>query len=391
MQLRDTRIGGAVGIWYYPRQKHMPIALRRGASARPATGGCGRYLQDGLGATLNFGQLTEEGASEMDTWPIHPQYSFERSKNFLLVCQVIDRSIESSGVVRRFVPFEPQMHRRITPAASFSPCVRDVHTQMVIGLIPACRNFAKWLNDMQNHLSVAEGRKKSGTAAGKKLKEQRDFFEKSAIGSMTSSASERLKNTLLGSEKDASFNLSAAAEMVSLSVDTLRRAIARGDLVAELVVDRNQEVYQVRKSDLSTYLLFRGLPRREQMRIREARKAQASDVAGVYLSGRPTPLHLQVHSRVAGRSGSVRELLGEVSSQPTALMRGVVPGLEAAPPRSSLNAPAAASARSELKDLPLERQIVVLIETVARLERDASEVKSVLNDLLVSVVGRASR
>jgi hypothetical protein len=261
--------------------------------------------------------------------------------------------------------------------------------QMAFRLISAFCNSAKRLKYMQNHSSVAEGRKKQAVTGGKKLKEQRDFFEKSPFGSKSSSASERLKNTLLGSEKDASFNLSAAAEMVSLSIDTLRRAIARGDLVAELVIDRNQEVYQVRQSDLSAYLLFRGLPRREQMRIREARKSQASDVAGVYLSGRPTPLHLQVHSRVAGRAGSVRKLLTEVSSQPTALMRGA--GVEAVPPRSSLNAPAAASARAELKDLPLERQIVVLIETVARLERDASEVKSVLNDLLVSVVGRASR
>lgn len=209
-------------------------------------------------------------------------------------------------------------------------------------------------------------------------RKQDDLFK--TVG-RTSGASQKLKSMVLGASKEEFYGLPAAAEAVSLSQDTLRRAISAGDLKAEVVPDRGREVYQISKSDLSAYLLWRGLPRREQIRLREERQKKAEAVVAVS-DGRPTPLQIELRSKLAGRERSARDALRVVAAEPTTLMRGVK------------NAPNPISPRSPNPSIApsVEDRIVELIEYARELEMRATELRGVLSDLLVQqVTERRSR
>src|SRR3546814_19367 len=77
-------------------------------------------------------------------------------------------------------------------------------------------------------------------------RDQDDLFRKAN----RANASAKLKSLVLGSGPEEFFGLPAAAEAISLSQDTLRRAIKAGDLVVEVVAERGREVYQITKYDL---------------------------------------------------------------------------------------------------------------------------------------------
>ena len=187
-----------------------------------------------------------------------------------------------------------------------------------------------------------------------------------------------LRNVLKEDRSGESYSLARAAKIACLSEDTLRRAIARGDLDAQIVVDRGQEIYRITRENLSLYLLWRTLPRKRKMMIREKREAAAIAQRVAPSSSKAAPIHLDLHERIKGRS--VEAAVARYSEQPTALMR--TPNAPIITPRSSIyreksvvgSNPDSAQTRIEQMASRVERRIL-------ELEAEVRSLQTILVDL----------
>lgn len=198
------------------------------------------------------------------------------------------------------------------------------------------------------------------------------------IGSRPKPDDPVLRNILKEDRAGEGYSLARAAKVTCLSEDTLRRAISRGDLDAQIVVDRGQEIYRITRENLSIYLLWRSLPRKRKMEIREKREAMAIAQRDGSSSSGASPIHLDLHERIRGRS--IDAAIARYSEQPTALMR--IPGSPVITPRPTVHekkttpGPDRESAQTRIEQMisRVERRIV-------ELEAETRSLQAILADL----------
>ncbi len=210
-------------------------------------------------------------------------------------------------------------------------------------------------------------------------KSQGDLFERTRSAGISNPSLRGIINSV---EAATDYSLAGAAKAASLSEDTLRRAIARGDLDATIEAARGQEVYRISREALSLYLLFRGLPRRRQNEVREKRSANALGQRREAADKGASPIHLQLRDRAAGRN--IDEAVASTLERPTSLMR--VGGRPFVSPQSTLSPRVHRAADTRLSRRPGGQDdarfyLGLLEEKLSRLEAESQDVRALVLQL----------